>query len=56
MGQAMKKEDFVAHYILVSVGLTSTANAITHAEASWRIYEEWLAKQNGTNTLKLKKK
>lgn len=55
----MKREEFVARYVLASVGLTSTENAITHAEASWRIYENWLAKQlpqDGANTLKLKKK
>lgn len=52
----MERNEFVARYVLASVGLTSTENTITHAEASWRIYEEWLAKQNGANTLKLKKK
>lgn len=38
----MKKEDFVARYILASVGLTTTENAIKAAEAAWAIYTAWL--------------
>lgn len=55
----MKKEDFVAYYILAGVGLTTTENAIWVAQDAWQVYEEWLAKQppqHDANTLKLKKK
>lgn len=38
----MKKEDFVARYILASVGLTTTENAIKAAEVAWQVFQIYL--------------
>lgn len=51
----MKKEEFVAHYVSASVGLTTTENAIKMAEAAWLDYRAWLAAWQQRNTTTVRK-
>lgn len=44
-GFKMKREEFVAHYLIACVGLTTTENAIKMAEAAWLVYKAWTTKK-----------